>query len=65
MSGKRPKTRPKTDPADPDARSPYLKGGEFRRNADEANEPDAPVPSLSEVDWADLPPKLKEKRQRG
>jgi len=60
-----PGKRPKTDPADRDTRSPHLKGGEFRRHADEANETDAPAASLSEVDWADLPPKLKEKRQRG
>jgi hypothetical protein len=43
----------------------YLKGGEFKREADEANERSSPAPSLSETDWADLSPKAQEKRQRG
>jgi hypothetical protein len=60
-----PGKRRETGTADRDAQSSRLKGGEFRRNADDAHEPDAPAPSLNEVDWADLPPKLKEKRQRG
>lgn len=60
MPGKRPKTEPRAGD-----KQPRLEPGEFRRNADDADERDAPAPSLSDVDWADLPPKLKEKRQRG
>jgi hypothetical protein len=45
--------------------SPYLKGGEFKREADDANNRTSPAPSLSETDWADLPPKDQDKRQRG
>jgi hypothetical protein len=44
---------------------PFLKGGEFKREADETNKRSSPAPSLSETDWADLPPKEREKRQRG
>ena len=47
------------------SKSQSLKGGEFKREADEVNERKERGPSLEDTDWADLPPKLKEKRQRG
>lgn len=57
--------QPKKSSVAPDAHSPYLKGGEFKKGADEANERPKTAPSPSEADWADLPPKEQEKRQRG
>ena len=51
--------------SDPDQRSDRLKGGEFKRAADEVNERPPSGPSLSDVDWAELPPKTRDKRQRG
>jgi hypothetical protein len=58
-------TNPKSPPSGSKTSSPYLKGGEFKRDADEANKRTTQAPSLSETDWANLPPKQKEKRQRG
>lgn len=58
VSTKRPS--PKTDET-----SPFLKGGEFKREADDANARISPAPSLSDTDWADLPAKEREKQQRG
>lgn len=55
-------TRPKSTPDRP---SPYLKGGEFKRAADEINKRASPPPSQRENDGADLPAKDQEKRQRG
>jgi hypothetical protein len=48
-----------------DRKTQFLKGGEFKRSADEVNQRKEQGPSLEQTDWADLPPKLKEKRQRG
>jgi hypothetical protein len=47
-----------------DEASPFLRGGEFKREADEANNRQSPAPSLSNVDWADLLPKEREKKQQ-
>ena len=55
----------KSNRSDPDKRSNRLKGGEFKRPADEVNERAPSGTSLSDVDWAELPPKTREKRQRG
>jgi hypothetical protein len=55
----------KSSRSDPDKRSNRLKGGEFKRAADEVNERPPSGPSLRDTDWADLPPKTREKRQRG
>jgi hypothetical protein len=48
-----------------DESSPYLKGGEFKKEADKANKRTASTPSQEGTDWADLPPKEQDKRQRG
>ena len=55
----------KSNRSDPDKRSNRVKGGEFKRAADEVNERAPSGPSLSDGDWAELPPKTREKRQRG
>ena len=49
----------------PDESSPYLKGGEFKKEADKANKRTTSTPSQSDTDWADLAPKEQDKRQRG
>jgi hypothetical protein len=54
--------KPKTAPT---KSASTLKGGEFKRHADEVNKRESSAPSLSEVDWADLPPKAQEKRRPG
>lgn len=48
-----------------DEASQFLRGGEFKREADEANDRQSPAPSLTDVEWADLPPKEREKKQQG
>jgi hypothetical protein len=58
-------SRRKTPKPGADETSPFLKGGEFKRDADEANDRTAPTTPQSEADWADLPPKEQDKRQRG
>ncbi len=58
-------SRPKPPKRGTDETSPYLKGGEFKREADEANDRTSATTPLSEADWADLPPKEQDKRQRG
>ena len=57
--------KPKNMQDGPTARPQSLKGGEFRREADKVNNRKEREPSLEDADWADLPPRLKEKRQRG
>lgn len=56
---------PKKPAPETDESSPFVKGGEFKSEADEANKRISPPLSLSNTDWADLPSKEREKKQRG
>ena len=58
-------SKPKTPKPSSDESSPYLKGGEFKKEADTANKRTTSTPSQIDTDWADLPPKEQDKRQRG
>ncbi len=58
-------SKPKAPKPSSDESSPYLKGGEFKKEADKTNKRTTPTPSQSKIDWADLPPKEQDKRQRG
>lgn len=51
----------KTKTNDPDESSLFLKGGEFKRDAGEANDRTPAESALTNTDWADLPPKEQEK----
>lgn len=58
-------SKPKAPEPSREESTPYLKGGEFKRAADKANKRRTSAPSQSDTDWADLPPKEQDKRQRG
>ncbi|MGE0146408.1 MAG: hypothetical protein AB7R87_03365 [Parvibaculaceae bacterium] len=56
--------RPKPSTSGARRPSPCLNSGEFRKDADKTSRRETEAPSLSEVDWADLSPEQREKRQR-
>ena len=56
---------PKATKDDLKLSSRALKGGKFKKAADQVNNRTEAAPSLSDTEWADLSPKDQEKRQRG